>query len=83
MGRNTASAIQLAKMVTRMIYSKVLVREVQDNNNNYTDTHSHTAYRHMHTHICIHNDSIHTLINTHTDSARPRMHAYIHTDTHK
>ena len=50
MGRNTASAIQLAKMVTRMIYSKVLVREVQDNNNNYTDTHTHI----QHIDTCIH-----------------------------
>lgn len=34
MGRNTARAIQFAKMVSKMMISKVLDKETQEHNNN-------------------------------------------------
>lgn len=39
MGKNTARAIQFAKMVNKMMTSKVLEGEAQDHNNNTTTMH--------------------------------------------
>lgn len=48
MGRNTANAMQFAKMVNKMMISKVLEGDAQDHDNNKQQQKSHFAPPNIH-----------------------------------
>lgn len=58
MGRNTARAIQFAKMVNKMMISKVLDKETQEHNNNMRRTDAVTPKPNMNPPGIIHGDNI-------------------------